>query len=39
MYKGHYVIKWDATNYVAGIYFVQLKSKNYIMNKKIILLK
>ncbi|MCL4278747.1 MAG: T9SS type A sorting domain-containing protein, partial [Ignavibacteriaceae bacterium] len=36
---GSYTIKWDASNVSSGVYFYQLKSKDYINTKKMILLK
>jgi len=35
---GHYSIPWDATQFVAGIYFYKLRSGSYISVKKAILL-
>jgi hypothetical protein len=36
---GSYEIKWDASNVSSGIYFYQLKTKDYVDTKKMILLK
>ena len=36
---GSYTIKWDASNVASGIYFYQLKTKDYINTKKMLLLK
>lgn len=36
---GSYVVEWNASNVSSGIYFYQLKTKNYINTKKMILLK
>ncbi|WP_337871658.1 T9SS type A sorting domain-containing protein [Ignavibacterium sp.] len=36
---GSYTIKWDASNVSSGVYFYQLKTKDYINTKKMILLK
>ena len=37
--KGEYQIKWNATEYASGIYFVSLKTKNYTSVKKAMLIK
>ncbi|NWG29479.1 MAG: T9SS type A sorting domain-containing protein [Ignavibacteriaceae bacterium] len=36
---GIYVIRWDASDVSSGVYFYQLKTKDYINTKKMILLK
>ncbi|NWG29299.1 MAG: T9SS type A sorting domain-containing protein [Ignavibacteriaceae bacterium] len=36
---GSYEVEWNASNVSSGIYFYQLKTKNYINTKKMILLK
>ncbi|MBN2090653.1 T9SS type A sorting domain-containing protein [candidate division KSB1 bacterium] len=36
---GQHQIKWDATNFAAGIYFYQLQSGDFIQGRKMILLK
>lgn len=36
---GSYEVKWDASNVSSGIYFYQLKTKDYVDTKKMILLK
>lgn len=36
---GNYEVKWDASNVASGIYFYQLKTKDYVDTKKMILLK
>ena len=36
---GSYEVKWDATNVTSGIYFYQLKTKDYVDTKKMILIK
>ncbi len=36
---GSYEIKWDASNVSSGIYFYQLKTKDYVYTKKMILMK
>ena len=38
-HPGSYTIKWDALNVSSGVYFYQLKTKDYINTKKMILLK
>lgn len=38
-HPGSYTIKWDASNVSSGVYFYQLKTKDYINTKKMILLK
>jgi hypothetical protein len=37
--SGTYNIRFDASNYSSGVYFYTLKTNNYIMTKKMILLK
>ena len=37
--RGEYEIKWNATNYASGIYFISLKTNNYSSVKKIMLIK
>ena len=37
--KGIHQIKWDASYYASGIYFVYLKTKNHKFVKKIMLIK
>jgi S-formylglutathione hydrolase FrmB len=36
---GEYVIEWNAENYSSGIYFYKLKSDNFSVTKKLILIK
>lgn len=36
---GEHRVKWNATNFSAGIYFYQLQSGNFIQSRKMILLK
>jgi len=36
---GTYEVRWDASNVSSGIYFYQLKTKDYVDTKKMILLK
>ena len=36
---GSYTIKWDASNVSSGVYFYQLKTKDYTNTKKMILLR
>jgi len=36
---GSYTIKWDASDISSGVYFYQLKTKDYISTKKMIFLK
>ena len=36
---GKYEVKWDASNVSSGIYFYQLKTRDYIATKKMILIK
>jgi M6 family metalloprotease-like protein len=36
---GSYEIKWDASNISSGIYFYQLKTRDYVETKKMLLLK
>ena len=36
---GRYEVKWDASNVSSGIYFYQLKTKDYVDTKKMILLR
>ena len=36
---GAYEIEWDASEFLSGVYFYQLKTENYFETKKMILLK
>jgi len=36
---GSYEVRWDASGFASGIYFYQLKTKDYVNTKKMILLK
>ncbi|HEY7750691.1 MAG TPA: T9SS type A sorting domain-containing protein, partial [Ignavibacteriaceae bacterium] len=36
---GSYEVKWDASNISSGIYFYQLKTKDFVDTKKMIVLK
>jgi len=36
---GSFEVEWNASNYPSGVYFYQLKTENYIENKKMILIK
>jgi hypothetical protein len=36
---GRYVVNWDASHFSSGIYFYQLKTKDFVSTKKMILLK
>ena len=36
---GRYEVKWDASNVASGVYLYQLRTKDYINTKKMILLK
>jgi hypothetical protein len=36
---GSYEVRWDASGLASGIYFYQLKTKDYVTAKKMILLK
>ena len=36
---GDYEIKWDATNYASGVYFIQIRGRNMLKTKKITLSK
>ena len=39
MEAGIHKINWEPTNYASGIYFYQIRARNYIAQKKMILLK
>ncbi|MBK9097344.1 MAG: T9SS type A sorting domain-containing protein [bacterium] len=36
---GSYEVEWDASDYPSGVYFYQLRAKNFIETKKMILLR
>ena len=37
--RGWHYIDWEAENLASGIYFVEMKAKNYYNTKKVILLR
>ena len=37
--KGHYAIKWNAKKYASGIYFVNMRTDNFIQTQKMTLIK
>ncbi|MBC8215019.1 MAG: T9SS type A sorting domain-containing protein, partial [Candidatus Marinimicrobia bacterium] len=36
---GIYTVKWDASGYSSGVYFVQIQTKKFVKTQKLILLK
>ena len=37
--SGYHEISWDASNATSGIYFIQFRTINQILNKKVVLIK
>lgn len=36
---GKYLLEWDAKNYSSGVYFYNIEAGNFILTKKMILIK
>ena len=39
LFKGSHIIKWDASQFASGIYFIKFKGDNVNIIKKVTLLK